>query len=276
MRRISTDLLSDVKVVAMHTGLLPFTVGHFNCLVIKDGDEDDFDRNVLLINTGQQRVLVDTGNGHDFDPNRGLLLDRLRAVGISPTEIDVVILSHADWDHIGGAVDDCGTIALPHARYVLAQAEWDFWQSRPERLRPSDAYDEAFRRLAQALPETRLAQLRDTLELIDPETEIVPGIRSIAAPGHTPGYTVITVTSGADHFLYIGDLLYDPSDIKDPDWYSVFDFDPVQVVVTRRRVFEQAAKERALLQAYHLPFPGLGYVTEEGPSWRWRVFESPV
>jgi glyoxylase-like metal-dependent hydrolase (beta-lactamase superfamily II) len=256
----------------MGTEPFHFNVGHFNCLAIRDGDENDFDRNVLLINTGQHHVLVDTGNGHDFDLNRGLLLDRLRAVGISPADIDVVILSHADWDHIGGAVDARGTLAFPQARYILARAEWDFWLSKSERLRPNDAFDAAFRQLAQTLPKARLAYLRDRLELIDPETEIIPGIRSIAAPGHTPGYTVIAVCDGADQFLSIGDLLYDPKDIENPDWYSIYDFDPAQVVVTRRHVFEQAAKERALLQAYHLPFPGLGYVVQHGQGWQWRSF----
>jgi glyoxylase-like metal-dependent hydrolase (beta-lactamase superfamily II) len=250
--------------------LFRFTIGHFNCLAIRDGAEGDFERNVLLINTGQQRLLVDTGNGRDFEPNRGFLLDRLRAAGLSAADIDVVILSHADWDHIAGAVDEHGTLTFPQARYVVARAEWDFWSSKPERLRPSDAYDEAFRQLAQTLPETRLAQLRGTVELIDAGAEIVPGIRSIAAPGHTPGYIAIAVTSGADRFLSIGDLLYDPKDVENPDAYSVFDFDPAQVIVTRRQVFERAAKEQALLQAYHLPFPGLGHIVQSEQGWQWR------
>ena len=163
---------------------------------------------------------------------------------------------------------------FPHARYVLARAEWDFWSSKPERLRPSDAYDEAFRQLGKILPEKRLAQLRDKLELIDPRTEIVPGIRSIPAPGHTPGYTVISVSSGDDRFFFIGDLLYDPKDIEDPHWYSIFDFDPEQVVVTRKQIFELAVKEHALLLAYHLPFPGLGYILQNGQGWHWQTFES--
>jgi glyoxylase-like metal-dependent hydrolase (beta-lactamase superfamily II) len=78
-----------------------FRVGGFECMVIHDGDANDWDRNVLLIKTGQQNVLIDTGNGIDLTP-RGFLLDRLQAVDISPADVDVVILSHADWDHIGG------------------------------------------------------------------------------------------------------------------------------------------------------------------------------
>jgi glyoxylase-like metal-dependent hydrolase (beta-lactamase superfamily II) len=258
----------------MRNPLFRFKVGAFDCLSIRDGAEDDFERNVVLINTGPQRVLIDTGTPHDFNPNRGLLVERLRTAGISPADIDVVVLSHADWDHIGGTVDPNGLPTFPRARYVLSRAEWEFWSASPARLRPSDGHAEAFRQLAQTLPATRLAQLRPILELIEPGTEIVPGLRSIAAPGHTPGYTVIAVSSGADRFIFVGDLLYDPRDLEDPHWFSVFDFDPQQVVVTRRQVFEQAARESALLLAYHLPFPGLGYLSPAGPVWRWQSLDA--
>ena len=70
---------------------------------------------------------------------------RLVAADSSPAAIDVVILSHADWDHIAGVVLESGKVAFPKARFVLSRAEWDFWASKPERLPPSSAYNEDFR-----------------------------------------------------------------------------------------------------------------------------------
>lgn len=249
-----------------------FKVGGFECMAIHDGDANDWDRNVLLIKTDQQNVLIDTGNGIDLTP-RGFLLDRLQAVGISPADVDVVILSHADWDHIGGAADEKGEPVFPRARYVLPKAEWDFWASKPERLRREETFDEEFRRVAQQVPELRLSQLRNRLELSESEVEIVSGIRYIAAPGHTPGYTAITVVSNDEHLMFIGDMIYDPKDIENPDWYAVYDYDPKQAIVTRRRIFGQAAGERALLLAYHVTFPGLGHIEEHGSGWHWTPLE---
>jgi glyoxylase-like metal-dependent hydrolase (beta-lactamase superfamily II) len=256
----------------MENNSFRFKIGQFNCLAIRDGD--DFNRNVLLVDTGQHHVLIETGVGQDLYPTPALLLDRLRAAGSLPTEIDVVMLSHADWDHIGGTVDKSGSLAFPNARYVLPRAEWDFWSSKPVRL--PQMMDANFRQgysYKYKIPQTRLTQLRDKVELIDPDTQIVPGIRSIAAPGHTPGHAVIAVSSDDNRMLFLGDLIHDPKDIEDPNWSSNHDFDPVQGVATRQRLLAQAARERTLLMAYHAPFPGLGYVASHGAGWRWAALQ---
>ncbi len=119
----------------------------------------------------------------------------------------------------------------------------------------------------------RLAQLRGTLELVPSGTELVPGVRSLAAPGHTLGYTIIAVTSGADQMLVIGDVFIDPTALENPEWVSVYDYDSAQGTVTRQRLLTPAVRERTLLMAYHLPWPGLGYVTQHGLGWQWRPLE---
>jgi glyoxylase-like metal-dependent hydrolase (beta-lactamase superfamily II) len=247
-----------------------FRIGDIACMVIRDGD--DFDRNVLLLQTGEHRVVIDTGTGDSTTP-AGVLSERLRTIGIDPTTIDVVVISHADFDHIGGAITPEGTRTFPNARHIMLRAEWEFWSTKPDRLPASDAYDEAFRQLGHTIPASRLAALRDTIELVESPYDVMPGVQIVAAPGHTPGYSIITIISDGKAFAYVGDLLYDPTDISDPDWYSVFDYDRVQVVQTRRQLLTQAAHAHMLLLAYHLPFPGLGYVSPQPPGWGWSPYQ---
>lgn len=249
-----------------------FTVGDFSCFVIRD--VDDWNCNILLVNTGNHRVLVDTGNGNGNGiAPPGLLRDRLRVVGIEPVMIDIVILSHADFDHIGGAVDPYGSPVFPNARYLLSRDEWNFWESKPERFSPNEVYAMDVHQLA-SISAIRLTQLRHRLELIDLEAEIVPGIRVLAAPGHTPGYTVIAVSSAGEQLLCIGDLFAnDPTVIENRNWRSVYDYDPVQGVMTRQQLLGYAASQQTLLMAYHLPFPGLGSVVQSGAGWRWKSLE---
>jgi glyoxylase-like metal-dependent hydrolase (beta-lactamase superfamily II) len=254
----------------MGNNIFSFRVGNFDCFAIRDGD--DWDRNILLIKTSEHQILIDTGVGRNLYSPPALLLERLEVIGLFPNAIDIVVFSHADFDHIGGAIDEGGNLTFPNARYLLHQAEWNFWSTNPERLRPSEAYDDEFRRIAQTIPQTRLMQLLDKLELINTEVEITPGIRVIAAPGHTPGYTVIEISSDGKKLLFIADLIYDPKDIEDPEWFSVFDFDPKEVVVTRNSVFEHAARDGALLMASHVPFPGLGCISHYGNGWHWQEF----
>src|SRR5258706_8306698 len=104
---------------------LAFNIGGARCWAI--GLNAPFHLNVLLIRLDGQWVLIDTGFGRDGAPEPSGLADRLRLAGAEPAAISLVILSHADFDHVGGAVNDSGALAFPHARHILPRAAWDFW-----------------------------------------------------------------------------------------------------------------------------------------------------
>jgi glyoxylase-like metal-dependent hydrolase (beta-lactamase superfamily II) len=223
----------------------------------------------MVVNTGEHRVLVDTG-ADGLDPNTGKLLQNLQAERIAPEDIDTVILTHGHPDHIGGNTDTEGKPAFPNARYVMWKDEWNFWTSEQAELQLDEHGKEVLLKFAR----NNLPPIQGQLDLIDREMEIVPGIHAFAAPGHTPGHMALAISSGGEQLLCISDTALHPIHVEHPDWYAVVDFAPQQVVTTRRRLFKRAANEKALVLGFHFPFPGLGHVIPKGEGWQWQPIET--
>lgn len=80
----------------------------------------------LVIDVGEQTVLVDTGGG-EMAPTTGKLQASLEAADIDATAVDVVLITHGHADHVGGTLTDDGDPAFPNARYVMPEEEWEFW-----------------------------------------------------------------------------------------------------------------------------------------------------
>jgi glyoxylase-like metal-dependent hydrolase (beta-lactamase superfamily II) len=278
-----------------------FTVGNFTCTLISDGffayshpahsfffnaapsvladalschqiDAPNWQTyqspySALLIDTGRHRLLVDTGAGA-FAPTAGKLMDNLGVFGVAPQEIDTVILTHGHADHVGANLDANGKPAFPKAQYLIARAEWDFWSGNPD-LAPLPLPAEIKHFLID-FARSNLLPLRDQIELFDGDVEILPGICTLAAPGHTPGHTALSITSAGEQLLYLVDTVLHPIHIEHPQWVAAFDFDPDQTIATRRRLLQRAADEKALVLAYHFPAPGLGTVVAQGDGWAWQ------
>ncbi len=223
----------------------------------------------LLVETGGQRVLLDTGVGI-LNPVPGNLLAALAAEGIAPEEIDVVLLSHMHTDHFGGAVDASGAPVFPNARYLINAAEYAFWAAEPslDELAIPDDFK------AQLGPPTiaALTALENVLEQIAPGDQIAPGVIAVDAKGHTPGHLAVEIASEGEGMLHIVDAAHLPEfNLEHPGWFTAADNWPAWTVTTRQMLFDRAADEGLLVSTYHFPFPGLGRVTKDENGWVWTA-----
>jgi glyoxylase-like metal-dependent hydrolase (beta-lactamase superfamily II) len=226
----------------------------------------------LFINTGRHRVLVDTGGGAGLAPSVGKLLGNLKAEGTKPADIDTVILTHGHPDHIGGNTDAEGKPAFPKARYVMWKDEWEFWTSDPDLAQLQVGED--IKQLMLMLARKNLPPIKGRLDLVDRETEILPGIQAIAAPGHTPGHMALAISSGSEQLLYVSDAALHPVHLEQPGWHAAFDLVPEQTIATRRQLLHRVAAEKVLMIACHFPFPGLGRVIQKRERWQWQPIET--
>ncbi|MGE0564277.1 MAG: MBL fold metallo-hydrolase [Pseudolabrys sp.] len=226
------------------------------------------EQNALVINTGEQLVLIDTGMGTTkmFGPNSGRLLANLKAAGIEPASIDAVLLTHAHPDHCWGLMNG-GTRFFPNAQIYLAQADFDFWTD------PSKASGPMADMMKSLIAGTRgqLLPNRERLKFVRDGQEVVPGVQAMATPGHTVGHTSFMVTSGGSSLLFAGDIAHVlPVVLARPRVEFTFDTDGKQAVASRIRTFDMLAAQRVPMLTYHFPWPGVGYLARQGDGYRYH------
>lgn len=228
----------------------------------------------MIVNTGKELVIFDTGNGANGfvkRPDGGWLAAGLKSAGFTPEQIDVVVLSHGHLDHVAGVMEG-GKPLFPNARYVISATEYDFWAPEGKHSGDMEFLASVFR--ANVVP------VADRTRFLKPGEDVVAGIRSLDAPGHTPGHLGFTLESKGARMLFWGDCAHHQvASLARPDWYCKFDVDKEQGAKTRRRIYEMAAAEKIPVQGYHMPFPSLGYVErrpEGGYRWLAHTYQLSV
>lgn len=221
--------------------------------------------NVTLVETGGRKILFDVGSGSGFQPTAGKLAANLEAAGIDPATIDLVVITHAHPDHCWGLLDEFDEPRFAQATYMIAEPEWAFWMAEgladqvPDGMKP-------FVVGAQR----QLGAVQDRVTRFMPGDEVAPGIRSMAAFGHTPGHTAFTLSSGDRTLLLSADSFNHPViSLANPGWHFGFDADPAQASANRKQLLDMAAIDRIPVIGYHMPWPGLGHVVPEGGGYRW-------
>src|ERR1035438_2448983 len=222
----------------------------------------------MLIQTGRHVILGDTGAG-ESSVTSGALVPRLEMEGVGRKDVETLILPHAPPDHIGGGVDSRGPPAFPNARYVLSELECEFWTGGQSGLCNLRLPEEVRTHMA-ATARHCLDALRFHLEPVTPEVEIAPGVRALAAPGHTPGHLAILISSDGQTLLNIGDAALHPLHLEHPEWENGLDLEAPRAMATRRELMERAAAGQMRVMAFHFPFPSVGRVAArpEG-GWIW-------
>ena len=119
-----------------------------------------------------------------------------------------------------------------------------------------------------------LESIRDRVRFLHGECRILPGIRAVPTPGHTPGHIAVEVSSADAVLLYIGDVAVHPLHVCRPEWATVYDILPDEAAASKRRIFDRAADRKALVLGQHFaPFPSLGTVSSNGEGWKWQPIE---
>lgn len=224
----------------------------------------------LLVRTGGTTVLVDTGIGNKesekFEEiygveNEGrptLLEDGLRAWGVEPGEVDLVLCTHLHFDHAGGATvrDGDGEIrpAFPGARYVIRRGEWEFAHRDNPRIQASY--------LAHNFDPLEAAGVVD---FIEEDTEVAPGVHAVRTPGHTPHHQSVLLEAGDDTLFYPADLVPTEAHVPLP-WIMGYDVEPLRTLASKREWLGRAGREGWVVIFEHDPQTAYGWARppEEG------------
>lgn len=224
---------------------------------------DDLNRiavscNSVVIRTGKQTVLIETGIGNklpekmkSFFLPQQKLLDNLHRAGVAPEDVDIVINSHLHFDHCGWNTvykNGVAVATFPKAKYYAPKGEWEHGSLQLERDRVSyisDNYD----------PLIRSGQMT----LLEGDHEILPGISVAVRPGHTRHMWSILLRNGGKTACYISDLIPTTWHLE-PTWVMAYDLFPLESIENRKKYYAEAIPGRWLTMFTHDPNVPWAYV----------------
>ena len=273
--------IGDARITALSDGSVPLDLHQLLRGVTPQAIDDILARsflanpaeasiNAYLIDFNGRRILVDVGAGDLFGPgNGGRLLEALAAAGAAPETITDILITHVHSDHSGG-LTKAGKIVFPRATVYAGGADIRFFSDVANAAK--SGLDKRFwTETEQTLtPYVTAGRVKP----IDTDGEVVPGIRAELQPGHTPGTAFYTLTSKGQSIVFVGDVIHAGAvQFPRPDVTITFDVREDEARAVRKAAFTRFARDRMMIAAPHLPFPGVGHIAADGSGYRWYPIE---
>jgi glyoxylase-like metal-dependent hydrolase (beta-lactamase superfamily II) len=210
---------------------------------------------VTAVRMGGNLVLFDSGTGAQLAPTAGNITKNnlWQAAGIDPAEVTNIVITHFHGDHITGLMaKETNAPIFPKAQIHVPAAEYKFWTD------PSVSAGAA-KRIQAVFPGWK------NIRQYDGEIEVLPGVRAVSTPGHTPGHASYHVSSGGQQLMVLGDVTNTRAlNMKNPGWHLVFDADPNLAEANRRKMFDRLVADKVVATGYHWGMPGAGTVAKDG------------
>lgn len=219
--------------------------------------------NQYLVEDGERRILIDAGAAGSIGQT-GQLPHALAALGLKPSQIDAVIVTHMHQDHMGGLVLG-GKNQYPEAELYIDRRDVTHWTDPAKRNGAPDFLQTSFRMAEEVV------RLYPRLQAIDGEREIAPGVSIVDLTGHTPGHIGVRIEDGGKSLIMVSDMIFPVVHPAATDVFFLFEQDRAAAKAMRDRFLPRAASEGALIAATHMPFPGLGRVVSDRGQMRWEV-----
>ncbi|WP_235299712.1 MBL fold metallo-hydrolase [Portibacter marinus] len=296
---LAIGVLNKLPLEMLNSDIHKLTIGNANCTIYKDllfnykatdyfinaepnelesyltkyninPDQINSPFIAMLIELDDRKILIDTGSGYSNTPIsfrgrtfplKGQLLSLLSQSEVDNESITDVIITHFHPDHIGGIYSD-GKLNYPNAKFHVHQKEWDYWNTNKS-INENPLFQLFVEKNIKPLSNENLSFVKQD------EYEIIPGITSIIASGHTPGQIAILIKSGDESILYTSDSFLHPIHIEKLNWRTNYDNDHKKARSTREKLLNISITENALINSFHFDFPGLGIAEQNESNWKW-------
>lgn len=272
MSRTVSFKVGDMEVSALTDGVGEFAPAQFPTtdaseiedLLAKSGKsgiETNF--NAFLVKGPNSITLIDAGARDLLGPKAGFLHEALAEVNVTASQVDHLVITHMHPDHHGGAISELGEPVFRNAQMTLGHTEYSYWNNE---LNFSGKGDHA--EISYARSRKVLDAYRERLNVVADDADLGQGVWLIPLPGHTPGHSGVRVSSGAEQFVIMSDIVH-AQDLQfvNPEISVVFDKDPELARNSRRTLLEQLCTDRIPCSGGHVLHPGIGYVERQGSGY---------